>query len=55
MVPLCIKTSHLNLRAVMILGLLGLLPQFVILATILHLLGWSSWFNWLQSPVAGLF
>jgi len=47
MVPLCVRTCCLYERAALILGLLGLFPQFVILATLLHVLGSSGLFNWL--------
>ncbi len=47
MVPLSVCPSHSNLRTAMVLGLVGLFPQFVILATMLHLLGWSGLLHWL--------
>jgi hypothetical protein len=47
MVPLCIWISCLNRRTVVIFGLVGLFPQFVSLATLLHLLGFNLLFRWL--------
>jgi hypothetical protein len=47
MVPLCVRIACLRDRTALILGLVGLFPQFVILATVLHLMGWSGLFDWL--------
>ena len=48
MVPLCVRISCLNEWAILLLGQLGLFPHVVILVTVLHVLGWSGLFNWLQ-------
>jgi hypothetical protein len=47
MVPLCIRIRCVNEQGAVILGLVGLLPQLVILAMVLRLLGWSWLFDWL--------
>jgi hypothetical protein len=47
LVPLCIKLPCLNLRITVSLGLAGILPQSVVVATWLHLVGWSGFLHWL--------
>jgi hypothetical protein len=47
MVPLCLCPSHYNLRTAAILGFVGLFPQFVIVAIVLHLIGRSVLLYWL--------
>jgi len=44
----CVSIRFVNERAAVILGLVGLFPQIVIPATLLHLLGWHGWIDWLQ-------
>ena len=51
---LAVRPNQLNLRNLVLLWLVGLFPQFVVLATSLHLLGWDAWFNWLHRVCAGL-
>jgi hypothetical protein len=53
LLPLCVRIRRLNKRAAVILGLVGLFPQFVILAILLHLLGWNGLRNWLVVILIG--
>ncbi len=53
MAPVTFVPRWLPFRSVLILRLLGMFPLFVILATMLHLLGWSGWFRWLVVFLSG--
>jgi hypothetical protein len=51
---LAVSPCQLSLRNLVLLWLVGLFPQFAILATAVHLLGWHGWFNWLHRVCASL-
>jgi hypothetical protein len=47
MVPVASAPRWLPFWPLLILRLLGLFPLFVFLTTILHVLGWNAWSDWL--------
>ena len=47
MVPVSFAPRWLPFWPLLLLRLLGLFPLLVFLATLLHLVGWNRWFDWL--------
>ena len=47
MVPVAFVTRWLSFWTILMIRLLGVFPLWVFLATLMHLLWWSGWLNWL--------